>query len=180
MTPHSSAPVVAGLDLSLTATGVAIFELDEPTALTVKSKGANADTLGMRNVRLSALAANIVTYVERADYVAVESPAYNQTGGSHHDRSGLWWLVVSKLVDRGIHVYEVTPTQVKKYATGRGNASKTEVITAVVKRYPQFSIANDNEADAVILAAFLRRALGHPVEESMPQVNTWALDKFTI
>lgn len=55
-----------------------------------------------------------------------------------------------------------------------------EVMAAAIKRYPQFDIANDNEADAVILAAFLARALGRPIEESLPQANLAALEKFTV
>ena len=88
-------------------------------------------------------------------------------------------LVVTGLV-RYATVYEVSTTQVKKYATGKGTASKMEVMAAAIKRYPQFDIANDNEADAVILTAFLARALGRPIEESLPQANLAALEKFTV
>ena len=171
---------IYGLDLSLTGTGVArIGTSATPHVWTVKSKGKATDSLAQRAGRLNDLDASIRATVEFGAYVAIETPAHNQTSGHHHDRSGLWWLVVSELVQYA-KVHEVSTTQVKKYATGKGNASKMEVMAAAIKRYPQFDIANDNEADAVILAAFLARALGEPIEDSLPQANLSALDKFSV
>ena len=107
--------------------------------------------------------------------MVVEQPAYSQTGGSHHDRSGLWWLIVATLREWGFDVVEVTPGGVKKYATGKGNASKDQVLAAVVKRYPQADITDNNIADAWVLAAMGARALGYEVD-SLPQVNLAAMD----
>lgn len=171
--------VIAGIDPSLTGTGVALIEHSSQVVHTVRSKGRTADSIFARGNRLRALRGSISGLVDRVDSVAIETPAHNQTSGHHHDRSGLWWLTVDQLQGFGIAVHEVSTTQVKKYATGKGNASKMEVLAAAIKRYPQFDIANDNEADAVVLAAFLARALGQPIEDDMPKVNLAALDKFT-
>lgn len=173
---------ITGLDLSLTASGVA--RIDEKALVrkcwTVRSKGKATDTLKMRADRLNNIDVSIRSTIPAfSSVVAVETPAHNQTSGHHHDRSGLWWLVVSSLVPY-IDVYEVSTTQVKKYATGKGNASKAEVMIAAVKRYPEFDIENDNEADAVILAAFLARALGQPIEDSLPLSHLAALDNFKV
>ena len=171
---------IYGLDLSLTATGVArVVGLNGNTVWTERSKGKATDTLAMRAERLNDLDVSIRATIEFGAHVAIETPAHNPTSGHHHDRSGLWWLVVTGLY-RYARVHEVSTTQVKKYATGKGNASKMEVMAAAIKRYPQFDIANDNEADAVILAAFLARALGEPIEESLPQANLAALEKFNV
>lgn len=185
MTHRSDVSVVVGLDLSLTATGVARVDYFEGNrgsheVQTVRSKGAKVDSLEARNIRLAHLAGQFETYCGGPRrHVAVESPSHGSTNGHHHDRSGLWWLTVNALLNAGARVYEVAPTQVKKYATGKGNASKAEVMIAAVKRYPEFDIANDNEADAVILAAFLARALGQPIEEiAPPKTHLLALDKF--
>ena len=178
--------VVIGLDLSLTASGFAWFAVDAPPyATTIPSKGKTADSLLDRSVRLETIAQRILNSMPEGIpaplvAVAIETPAHNQTSGHHHDRSGLWWLTVSALLGQGYNVYEVSTTQVKKYATGKGNASKMEVMAAAIKRYPDLDIANDNEADAVVLAAFLARALGDPIEESLPQANLAALDKFSV
>lgn len=169
---------IVGLDLSLTATGVADITRGAPsTVRTIKSKGAKDATLGDRSVRLHNLAADILTASCIADVVVIEQPAYNQTGGSHHDRSGLWWLVVDGLAFEPLRMVEVTPQAVKKYATGKGNASKDEVLAAVVRRYPNVEVANNNEADALVLAAIGARLNGHPIEESLPKANLDALAK---
>ena len=168
---------IIGLDLSLTASGVARID-DEPRCWRVRSKGKSTDTLAQRSNRLARIDEEIRFAIPAGAAIAIESAAHAASTGHHHDRSGLWWLVVNTLVEQDHRVYEFTPTQVKKYATGRGNASKMEVMAAVIKRYPQFDVADDNEADAVVLAAMLARALGQPIEESLPQVNASTLATF--
>ncbi len=51
----------------------------------------------------------------------------------------------------GIPVLAVAPTQVKKFATGNGKATKAQVI-AGVRKYWGFCTKNDNIADAFVLA----------------------------
>ena len=173
--------VFVGLDLSLTATGIAITDGSRQGAkcFVVKSKGSLKDTLAQRAERLSGLDAEIRSMIPLDAIVGIETPAYNQTSGNHHDRSGLWWLVVSGLAPYH-RIVEVSTTQVKKYATGKGNAAKDEVMLAAAKRYPEFDIVDNNSADAVIIAAFASRAFGRPLEDALPKVNLSALDKFTV
>lgn len=169
---------VVGIDLSLTATGVATIVGREPFALgTIRSKGAKDATLIERCNRLDDLARDVLVHAKRADLVVIEQPAYNQTGGSHHDRSGLWWLVTSQLAELGIPVVEVAPQIVKKYATGKGNAGKDEVLAAVVRRYADVAVSNNNEADALVLAAIGARHSGFEIEPTIPLVNLSALAK---
>src|ERR1043166_7917425 len=42
----------------------------------------------------------------------------------------------------------VSPTEIKKHATGKGNAVKDAMIQAAEKRWPNSPIKDDNEADA--------------------------------
>jgi crossover junction endodeoxyribonuclease RuvC len=180
--------IITGLDLSLTGTGSAVIIPEMWRAHwvqnveTIRSKGSTADSLAQRYDRLRNLAERIVETIPDEGFpaVAIETPAHNQTSGHHHDRSGLWWLVVDRIEQWAmkVDIYEVSTTQVKKYATGKGNASKMEVMAAAIKRYPQFNISNDNEADAVVLAAFLARALGQPIEESLPAVQIEVVEKW--
>ncbi|UAJ80181.1 hypothetical protein IT072_03795 [Leifsonia sp. ZF2019] len=170
---------IVGLDLSLTATGVATIRGTEMSARTVRSKGKTDDGLLTRAVRLHKLTLDVLGWAALGDIVIIEQPAYGQTGGSHHDRSGLWWLVMDALTDDidSERFAEVTPQGVKMYATGKGNASKSEVLAAVLKRYPAADVANDNEADAFVLAAIGARLAGQPIEESLPAANLRAIDK---
>ena len=72
----------------------------------------------------------------------------------------------------GHPVAEVAPALLKKYATGKGNAAKDEVLASVVRRYPQVDISGNDISDALVLAAMGARQLRTPIETSMP-VATW-------
>lgn len=172
---------IVGLDLSLTATGVAVLQWRAGDVFvetfTLKSKGKADDNLLARDARLRALSGHVVQSVGPAGLVVIEQPAFSQTGGSHHDRSGLWWLTVNALHERGITVAEVSPTTLKKYVTGKGNASKMDVMAKMIRLMPEVEIANDNEADALGLALMGARRYDEPVEPSLPLVNLEAMEK---
>lgn len=171
-------PRIVGLDLSLTATGLGVIpSVGFPAVHTFVSKGKKDASLAQRAARLHTLASDILIASSNADVVVIEQPAYGQTMGSPHDRSGLWWLIVDVLSFEDLKLVEVTPQGVKMYATGKGNASKDEVMAAVVRRYPDVEITNNNEADSLVLAAIGARLAGRPLEESLPQTHLRALDK---
>lgn len=172
-----------GLDLSLTATGIARFDGETRTGecWTVRSKGPRDASLEDRSDRLTDLDVEIRSTIDYGSIVFVESAAHGATTGSHHDRSGLWWLVVSTLINQKFRVVEIAPTQIKKYATGKGNASKMEVMAATIRRYDNgMTIMNDNEADAVVLGAIGARLYGEPIEAmAPPKVNLEVIDRLS-
>lgn len=176
-------PYVVGLDLSLTDTGLAVVSDDgraqvgrisskpPPVRRHERTGKPLQATLAQRRTRLSELAQQIVFSVGAPSLAVIEQPAFSQSGGQHHDRSGLWWLVVEALAGRGVPVAEVTPGSVKKYATGKGVGGKDQVVAAVVRRYPNVDVNDNNEADALVLACMGARHLGFPLEGSLPKVN---------
>jgi crossover junction endodeoxyribonuclease RuvC len=174
--------VVVGLDLSLTGTGVA---LPDGTVRTIASKGHTGATLRQRATRLHNLCTTVIlaalggAEVERDRLIVVEGPSMGSSsrGGAHHDRAGLWWLVVDALDgEPGIDVVEVAPAARAKYATGRGNASKDEVLAAVIRRYPDIEVRNNNEADALVLRAMGCDQLGQPLAD-VPAAHRTGLAK---
>lgn len=177
-------PVVVGLDLSLTGTGIAVGHAGEtPRVATVGTKGAASAPLRDRVERLRRIDAGIRGYLEEwlwagqlpvPALIVVEGPTYGTGTGHQHDRSGLWWLVVDRFHHR-YDVAEVAPTSRAKYAAGRGNASKDEVLAAVVRRYPAVPVGNNNEADATVLHAMGSRHLGHPIDNP-PATHLKAMD----
>lgn len=181
-----AAPFAAvGIDPSLTATGVALIQGGHDTPLrsvhTFGRKGTKTETLRQREERIWAVVRQVTATVLTLDLtplITIEGPAHGQTTGSHHDRSGLWWALVRELRERtGAEIVEITPGQVKKYATGSGTANKSTVMAAAIRRYLDVPITNDNEADAWVLAAMAARLLGRPVEESLPKVHLEAMTK---
>lgn len=170
---------VLGLDLSLTSTGLAWVVDGAAEVSRIRSTGRKGATLAQRDARLYDLRAQIALTVEGypPDLVVIEQPAFSRTTGHMHDRSGLWWLVVADLHLAGIRTVEVAPTARAKYATGKGNAGKDEVLAAVVRRYPAVEVTGNDEADALILAAMGTRHLGQPIEESLPKLHLEAMAK---
>lgn len=164
---------IVGLDISLTNTGVAELT-EETTRLYRVSSKACPDGVQDRWGRFNGMIDSL-PMIERGDLVVIEQPAFSRTSGKHHDRSGLWWFAVDFALQCGGLVTEVPPSTLKKYVTGKGNASKTEVLAATIKRFPSLTVADDNEADALGLAAMGARHLGHPVDGSLPKVNLAAM-----
>ena len=180
---------VAGIDLSLTSTGIARacfettsdgHELMWPFVRRVKSTGRAGASLDERWRRLAGLVETIADEVADAALVVIEGPSFGSTSAksaSMHDRSGLWWQLVALLRETyRLPVVEVPPTVRAKYATGAGNAGKDAVLAAAVKRYPTWDITGNDIADAVILAAMGCRHLGHAID-SLPQIHLSAMTK---
>lgn len=165
-----TAPRVAGIDISLTSTGVAT--LAGTTAIT--SVGHRTDDLATRQRRLTLITGRVLTAVGTVDLAVVEGPSHHSVGGSVWDRAGLWWRITTALMSRQIPVAVVPPSCRAKYATGSGAARKAAVLAAVAARYgvtPQ----TDDEADALVLRAMGLDRLGHPLAE-VPSVNRGVLD----
>lgn len=147
---------VAGLDISLTNTGVAIWQ-DGVFGQSRKfgRKGKTDETIPQRRKRITHLADEVEEMVKPhfLGLALVEQPAYSQAGGSTWDRAGLWWEVIGRLTDVGVPIIQVAPNSLKLFATGGGGASKTEMIAAALRRHPTANVIDDNTADATHLVA---------------------------
>ena len=183
--PEPTGPFIVGLDLSLTATGLADLDIDSGTFTNVDTygtKGKRGDKYAQRGTRLQTMADHITTWatagVYDPDLVVVEGPSLGSKAGSQFDRSGLWWLIVTTLLCEDIPVLVVPPKTRAKYATGNGNSGKDVVVAHVVEQYGHLyrdRIKNDNEADAIVLAAMGARYLGHTIDDDLPLTNVSAM-----
>jgi crossover junction endodeoxyribonuclease RuvC len=174
--------IIAGIDPSLTSTGVAVVrspERVETSTVTSKPPAPGTETLHTRFERMEQLAASVLDLVEGADVVGIESPAYGvRNAGKVHDRSGLWWWIVGQFEARGVPVVEVTPPSRMMYATGKGNAGKDLVLVTAAATYKQAEIPGNDIADAVVIAAMVSRMAGQPIELRQPsQAKMKALTK---
>lgn len=59
--------------------------------------------------------------------------------------------------DNGIQYRGYSPTEIKKHATGKGNAGKPVVMAAAASKWPGRAFRDDNEADAVWLLDLAQR-----------------------
>ncbi|MET8864641.1 hypothetical protein ABZW11_17025 [Nonomuraea sp. NPDC004580] len=176
-TGAAAPPRVVGLDISLTGTGIAC---SAGWCDAIGLPGITSLPLARRDAALDQLAYDITQHIgPTTGLVVIEAPAYSRSGGGAHERSGLWWRVVHRLLRWDIPVVEVNPGHRSTYATGKGNASKTAVVDAVARRWPAWQThGDDNAADAVVLMAMGLDALGHPLVD-LPKAQRDALTKIT-
>lgn len=141
---------VIGLDLSITATGVA-----DRNGVTFLIKPRE---VGDR--RLVAIRDAVAVAVAGGDLVAIEDlPVHAKSAGITGMVHG---AVRAALVMWGIPYVLITPASLKKYATGKGNCGKPEMAVAAFKR-AGIEFADDNQCDAWWLRAMALDHLGVPV-----------------
>lgn len=166
MSPGGRPVCVAGLDLSLTGTGLATS-----TGIVgrIGNKGRKDATWPQREMRIRGLALTIGRWVEqlpdRPVLVVIEGPSYGSGTGQQWDRAGLWWRVLAGLVDAQLPYVVVPPSVRAVYATGKGNATKAQVVEAVTRRWGAVwpELGSDDVADACVLAALGAQGLGEPL-----------------
>jgi Holliday junction resolvasome RuvABC endonuclease subunit len=153
---------VIGVDPSITATGVA---LSDGSLITVGGKSDRGDE------RLLDIACLIGTSVTRADLVVMEDlPTHAHGAGI----SGMVQGVVRLMCLRASVPYAlVTAATLKKWATGSGNADKSDMRMALYKR-TGLDVRDDNQVDAWWLRAAGLECLGQSVVE-MPTAQIKAL-----
>jgi len=72
----------------------------------------------------------------------------------------------------------VSPSQVKQYVTGRGNAPKDAVLMNAVRRFPDIEFETNDEADALgMLAMGVRHLRQTPFDTSPTVAMLKAMEK---
>jgi crossover junction endodeoxyribonuclease RuvC len=180
--PDAPGFTVIGLDLSLTGTGVAAITVDTAALTTAvhSSPPPAADTHAAHTARHRQLVDGIVNQVVAADpvLVVIEGLQFSvrMRDSSLTRRGFCWWAVVEGLCAAGAPLLEVTPQQIKLFATGKGNASKSEVVGAYAKSWPDAPMGRNVEdrADAAAAAALGAAYVG---VSGLPQSMTVARQK---
>lgn len=165
---------VVGLDLSITSTGVT---WRDGATETIATRSADGDwrLCFIRDQLTTALAPDeLPPQTKRTDLVVIEEiPPVRAHAIA---KSGMVHGVVRDLLIRlGIPYALVPPSSLKKYATGRGNANKTQMAVAAQKRFG-LEFDDDNQCDAFWLRAMGLDALGFELI-AMPLVSREALVK---
>lgn len=156
---------VVGLDLSITATGIAYAD---GSTYTVKTKRD-----GDRRLLEICHEIGIAVDGRGVDLVVIEDlPTHAKAAG------------ITGMVHGAVRVYLmqlrvpyvlITPATLKKFATGKGNAGKPEMAVALFKR-TGLELADSDQVDAFWLRAAGLQLLGEPVVE-LPKAQVAALDK---
>lgn len=167
--PEGVMLTVIGLDPSLSATGVATA--GGQVSLATKP----AKTLPTRLARLYGIVEEVAARTPEGSLVVIEAPAYSRANAGTHVGAGLWWLLVAMLDARGCALVQVAPTTLKKFATGKGTASKPDMRMALYKR-AGLDLADDNHVDAWWLRQVGLHLLHHPDAVDLPKAQRDAVE----
>ncbi len=88
----------------------------------------------------------------RVDVVAVERPPMR--GASTYLLFGLCWTVHRVGHHLGLRRLETGPSELKKWATGKGDAGKPAMVEAARRAFPGYEPAGHDEADALLIGAW--------------------------
>jgi Holliday junction resolvasome RuvABC endonuclease subunit len=157
-----------GLDLSLTSTG---YSCDgDMDVIAVKKKGVE---------RLGAIRDEVmlVCREHRPDVVLIEGYSFASRASQAHSIGELGGVIRLALYEDNYIFVEIPPTCRAKFATGRGNAAKTEVISAISARTGLVweGKGADDMCDAWILEQMGRTHFGLSDQE-WPKKNLEALE----
>jgi len=101
--------------------------------------------------RMVTLTDNIVKRLNKGDFICIEGFSYGSRGRGISFQFGLGHHVRNTLYELGYKYTLVTPGQLKKFATGKGNTSKDNMILPIYKKW-NFEHESDNVRDAYVLA----------------------------
>ena len=102
-------------------------------------------------VRFIDLTEQILEHISENDKVMIEGFSYGSRGRGVSTQYGIGWTIRTALYYKNIEYTEVSPGGLKKFATGKGNTSKDNMILPIFKRW-NFEDDSDNVRDAYVLA----------------------------
>jgi Holliday junction resolvasome RuvABC endonuclease subunit len=160
---------VMGLDLSLTSTGLSVD--GETFVIASKEKGP---------ARLIEISRTIVSLAlkEKVGLVAIEGYAFAARNSQAFSIGELGGVVRAQLYANNIPYIEIPPTCRAKFATGRGNASKNDVISAISAKtgIVWSGSGSDDKCDAWILEEMVLSHYGRG-KYQWPEASLSSLEK---
>ena len=160
--------LIIGIDPSLTSTGIVVLRGNKvELAVTTKNKPAlgTIDRVRLIYERIVCVAESLTDGEkwQAPDLIVSEGFSYGSKGRSVFDIAYLGWRIREELerlrTEDNIPWLEVPPSQLKKFATGQGNANKEIILQQVYKRWG-VEFSDNNQADAYVLAQIGRAYLG--------------------
>lgn len=164
--------LIIGIDPSLTSTGIVVLRNGKvELAETTKNKPELGTIKRVTDIRfqIGSIIDNLETKEkwdnkwQAPDLITIEGFSYGSKGRSVFDIAYLGWRIREELerlrTEDNIPWLEVPPSQLKKFATGQGNANKEIILQQVYKRWG-VEFSDNNQADAYVLAQIGRAYLG--------------------
>jgi len=158
-----------GLDLSLTSTGVSVN--GKTSVISTKARGAE---------RLHIVSSAILDLCSSEKIVCaiIEGYSFASRNSQAHSIGEMGGAVRMKLWENGIPYVEVPPTCRAKFATGKGNAGKAEVISSIsaITGIVWKGASADDMCDAWVLEEMVLTKL-EKGKHNWPKESLLSLDK---
>lgn len=159
--------IAFGIDLSLTATGLVVLDGDKllySGCFKPKNKSGAERLIEIdREISMT-----MVGY--DPEIICLEGYSFGSRGRALFQIGELGGVVRVALHDWGKHWMEITPSQVKKFATGKGTSKKDLILQQVYKKWGQ-EFKTSDEADAFVLAKIGTILLGYEEKLTKQQVE---------
>jgi Holliday junction resolvasome RuvABC endonuclease subunit len=175
--------MVLGIDTSLTGTGLARIDLatwppsrparqeGEPVEfqMDVARVGAPKPTKDKSKRAMARRVKSLLEQIEwcfredKPDRVGMEGLAFGARGEGAWVLPWIWGEVIMLCEEYDVPLTIVATSARAKFATGKGNASKDEVLAAAIKLFPEADISDNNEADAAVVGAAVCQQMGLPI-----------------
>jgi crossover junction endodeoxyribonuclease RuvC len=164
-------PVYVGLDLSLTSTGFCRRQDIKTTIETVKTVPKNFKNdldrlIHIRDTLMSKIPANVKMICVEDFFV----PHSAMQMGSAISLAMLGTTIRMALHERKLPFVIISPSQLKKFVTGKGVGDKSMILKEVYKRWG-IEAGDDNQADATVLC-YLAQALVEGYTDETPKFQT--------
>lgn len=158
--------VVVGVDPSISATGCTVWRDGEISVHTIKSDTKEPWPVRWRQIKQGILsAAGMVMQGYRDALMVIEQPPATYVGpAAALPNHGLYAILIDWWWSFDMTYVDIQPTQLKKFATGKGNSSKEAVLLAIERTYGHLAkVRNNNESDSFALAAMGLHHYGAPL-----------------
>ena len=160
---------IVAIDPSITATGYAIYDSakeirERLNVFTLKSiRRGPAYLAHAASVFENAIyaGASVGLVVGKADLVIMEGYSFGSRGRAVFQLGELGGVLRMTAFRMNVPVVEIAPGNLKKFATGKGNAGKDQMLATAIRKLP-YDGYDHNEADALWLLAmaFYKYGLG--------------------
>jgi len=111
---------------------------------------------GMRFLKFRGWLATMLKLIPELDVIIYEQ-AHHRGGAATACGVGMVTVVLEFAAQHGIETMSVHSGTLKKYATGKGNAGKPEMIAEAIRR--GYKPVDDNEADAILMLEYAKEIL---------------------
>jgi len=148
--------IIAAVDPSLTGTAICILEADTYGLIYLTTFKVPKDTIGVTRLAWLSKQVNATLKAHSPKEVFIEGYSFMSKGRSIFNLGELGGIFRLLLAKKWGGYYEIAPTSLKKFITGKGNSKKQIMLEQTYRKYGLGSetLKDDNQVDAYGLARF--------------------------